>query len=81
MMNMSYCMYENTLQNLRQVFEDMERRFYASPTAPVVDEDTGEFSEVDENLSPLSHREEQARTDLLEMCRDILEMYGEKGDE
>lgn len=81
-MNMSYCMYENTLQDLRQVFEDMERRFYASTaTQPEVDYETGEIEETDEENTPLSLSEESARKHIIEMCRDILEMYGEEGDE
>lgn len=77
-MNMSYCMYENTAQDLRQVFEDMERRLYTdTATQPEVDYETGEIAETDEDSTPLSSREESARQDILQMCRDILEMYGE----
>jgi hypothetical protein len=70
-------MYENTAQDLRQVFEDMERRFYASTaTQPEVDYETGEI-EDDEDNALLSSREESARQNILQMCRDILEMYGD----
>ena len=71
-MNMSYCMYENTLQDLRQVFEDMERRHYGDFDAEI-DED-GEM-EYNEDNAPLSDHEAAARDELLQMCRDIVEMF------
>jgi len=78
-MNMSYCMYQNTLQDLQQVFEDMERRLYASTeTQPEVDYETGEIEEYNEDNAPLSYREAAARENLLQMCRDIVEMFGEE---
>jgi hypothetical protein len=67
-MNMSYCMYQNTLQDLRQVFEDMERRYYADDSQP----------EVDDDSAPLSDAEAWARDVLIDMCRDIVEMFGEE---
>jgi hypothetical protein len=76
-MNMSYCMYENTLEDLRQVFEDMERRYYADDSQPEVDPETGEIAEYDEDNAPLSDREAAAREKLLQICRDIAEMFGE----
>ena len=32
--NMSYCMWENTYQDLRQVADDFEERLHASPNFP-----------------------------------------------
>jgi len=65
-------MYQNTLQDLQQVFEDMERRLYAST------ETQPEVEEYNEDNAPLSYREAAARENLLQMCRDIVEMFGEE---
>lgn len=62
-MNMHYCMYQNTLQDLRQVKEDMERRQY--PTNLEDDE-------------PLSAEEERARKAIVQLCRDIVDMEGDE---
>ena len=79
---MSYCMYENTLQDMRQVFEDMERRQYPEiDGSPEIDEETGEVEEYNEDNAPLSHREASAREQLIQMCIDIAEMFGDEPNE
>ena len=61
MSNMSYCMYENTAHDLRQVVDDIEER----------------VSTNNEDLEPLSSSERQAAGLLYDLCLQFIEAYRE----
>lgn len=66
--NMSYCMWQNTYQALKQVAADFEERLQASPNFP------------EEAPEPLSRDELQAMRSCFDTMRDLLEAAGVDDD-
>lgn len=68
MANMSYVMYENTLNDLRDVYADMRNRAEEDLDAA---EYGAEFERLNESLSK---SEAMARAQLVDLCRRIVEL-------
>lgn len=67
MSNMSYCRFRNTLADLSECVDDLERRI----TGEGVDEDG-------DPMEPLSADEERAAVQLIDKCRDLCQMVLEE---
>jgi len=62
MSNMSYCRFQNTVQDLRDCKEALE--------------ELEELGGVDEYGEKLSQAEERAKKNLIELCEEITEAFG-----
>ena len=83
MINMSYCMYENTALALQEVLGDMVDR-KVNETALLVGMGLPDpyEDECEPLYSPLSESEMDARREIFELCKQIAEEFeGEDEDE
>lgn len=60
-MNMSYCRFQNTLSDLRDCYRNWDE-----------DRDADDLDDENDGREVLSEDEKDARTDLLALCRQII---------
>jgi hypothetical protein len=76
MSNMSYCRYQNTVSDLDDCFRDMRERWDEGGSIDAgIDKQIG-FSE--EYRSELSLEEKHAQKELIELCKEIVELSEEE---
>jgi hypothetical protein len=79
MSNLSYCRYQNTLSDLNDCFRDMRVRWDEGDSidAPIMKQ----IGNSEEYESKLSEEERRAQMELIELCREIVELADEQTGE